>query len=75
VGRKVEYQGYTVESTPIHDTAWGKWRLHILISVETSQGIQTREFSSHVLYSTEQEGALNCTRKRGVARSYQPGQA
>ena len=56
MGKKAEYQGYTIESLP---QPGEKWRLHILISVNTSQGIQTREFSADVLYATEEEADIH----------------
>jgi hypothetical protein len=57
--KTVEYQGYTIESAP-HPLADGeKWRLHILISVDDSRGVRTREFSAEVWYATEQEAHIH----------------
>ena len=59
MGKTVEYQGYTIESAP-HPLADGeKWRLHILISVDDSRGVRTREFSAEVVYATEQEADIH----------------
>ncbi len=59
MARTVEYQGYTIQSRPQYEATWDKWRLRIFISVEDHQGIQSREFSSEVLYSTEQEADIH----------------
>jgi hypothetical protein len=59
MGKTVEYQGYTIESAP-HPLGDGeKWRLHILISVDDSRGVRTREFSAEVVYATEQEADIH----------------
>ena len=57
--KTVEYQGYTIQSAPQYDTDWEKWRLRIVISVEDHQGIRSCEFSSKVLYTTEQEADIH----------------
>ncbi|MBH0198301.1 MAG: hypothetical protein HP497_02635 [Nitrospira sp.] len=59
MGKKAEYKGYTIESAPHHEANWGKWGLHIFISVQHPRGIQTREFSSDVLYATEEEADVH----------------
>jgi len=59
MGKQAEYKGYTIESTPHYDATWDKWRLRIFISVQHPRGIQTREFSSEVLYTTEQEADVH----------------
>jgi hypothetical protein len=59
MAKTVEYQGYTIQSRPYHDTNWDKWQIRILISCESPQGIRTREFSSMVLYGTEQEADIH----------------
>lgn len=53
--KTVEYQGYTIQSSPKYEANLEKWRLRIFISVEDHQVIRSREFSSEVLYTTEQE--------------------
>jgi hypothetical protein len=59
MGKKAEYQGYTIESAPHRETDWDKWQLHILISVQSPHGIQTREFTADVLYATEEEADIH----------------
>ncbi len=55
----VEYQGYKIESVPQYRTDRAKWQLHIYISVDDHRGVRTREFSSEVLYATEQEADIH----------------
>lgn len=55
----VEYQGYTIQSAPQYITTWELWHLHIVISVDDHRGIRAREFSSAVLYKTEQEADIH----------------
>jgi hypothetical protein len=50
-----EYQGYTIQSTPQYQTDRDTWRAHIVISVEDFRSVRAREYSSDVLFSTEQE--------------------
>jgi hypothetical protein len=58
--KTVKYQGYTIQSSPRYEANWEKWRLRIFISVEDHhQIIRSREFSSEVLYKTEQEADIN----------------
>ena len=57
--KTVQYQGYTIQSSPQYETDWEKWRLRIFISVEDHRGIRSREFSSEVLYRTEQEADIH----------------
>jgi len=59
MGKTVEYKGYTIESVPYPETNREKWRIHILISVLQPSDIQTREFSTHVLYETEAEADVH----------------
>ena len=59
MGKIVEYQGHIIQSSPQYDANWTKWRLCISISVEDYQGIRSREFSSAVLYRTEQEADIH----------------
>ena len=57
--KTVEYQGYTIQSTPHHLGDGEKWRLRILISVDDSRSVRTREFSAEVWYATEQEADIH----------------
>ena len=59
MAKTVEYEGYTILSRPYYDTNWDKWQIRILISCESPRGIRTREFSSMVLYGTEQEADIH----------------
>ena len=59
MGKTVKYQGYTIQSSPKYEASWEKWRLRIFVSVEDHQIIRSREFSSEVLYKTEQEADIN----------------
>jgi len=59
MAKTVEYEGYTIQSRPYYDTNWDKWQIRILLSCESPQGIRTREFSSIVLYGTEQEADIH----------------
>jgi hypothetical protein len=59
MGKTTEYQGYTIQSTPHYETEWKKWRLRIVVSAEDFRGVQTREFSSEILYATEQEAEIH----------------
>ncbi len=59
MAKTVEYQGYTIQSAPSHLMEDEKWRLRVFISVEDNRGVRTREFSSDVLYTTEQEADIH----------------
>jgi PilZ domain len=59
MAKTVEYEGYTIQSTPLHLAEAEKWRLRIVISFEDHRGVRTREFSSEVLYATEQEADIH----------------
>ena len=59
MAKTVEYEGYTIHSTPQYQTDREKWRLRIVISFKDHQGVRTREFSSEVLYATEQEADIH----------------
>ena len=59
MAKTAEYQGYRIESTPHYETEWEKWRLRIFISMKDSRSIHRREFSSEVLYATEQEADIH----------------
>lgn len=59
MAKTVEYQGYTIQSAPSHLMEDERWRLRVFISVEDNRGVRTREFSSEVLYMTEQEADIH----------------
>jgi len=59
MAKTVEYEGYKIQSSPHYQTDWEKWRLCISISLEDHRGVRTREFSSEVLYATEQEADIH----------------
>lgn len=59
MAKTVEYEGYTLQSRPYYDTNWDKWQIRIRISCESPQGFRTREFSSMILYGTEQEADIH----------------
>jgi hypothetical protein len=61
MAKTVEYEGYTIQSAPHHPVDSERWRLRIFISVDDSRGVRTREFSSEVLYATEQEADIHGT--------------
>jgi len=55
MGKTVEYQGYKIQSAPYPLANGETWRLRIFIALEDHRGVRTREFSSDVVYATEQE--------------------
>jgi hypothetical protein len=59
MGKTVEYQGYTIQSTPHHQADGENWQLRIFISVEDHRGVKTREFSADVVYATELEADVH----------------
>jgi hypothetical protein len=61
MAKTIEYEGYTIQSAPHHLVDGEKWRLRIFISFEDHRGVRTREFSSDVLYATEQEADIHGT--------------
>jgi len=61
MAKTVEYEGYTIHSTPQYQTDSEQWRLRIFISFEDHRGVRTREFSADGLYSTEQEADIHGT--------------
>ena len=61
MAKTVEYEGYTIHSTPQYQTDSEQWRLRIFISFEDHRGIKTREFSADGLYATEQEADIHGT--------------
>lgn len=61
MAKTVEYEGYTIHSTPQYQTDSEQWRLRIFISFRDHQGTRTREFSAEGLYATEQEADIHGT--------------
>lgn len=59
MGKTVEYQGYTIQSSPHHLADGAKWQLRIFVSVDDHRGVKTRDFSADVLYATEQEADIH----------------
>lgn len=59
MAKTVEYEGYTIQSAPLYVKEWQKWQLRIVISLKVQQGARTREFSTEVLYVTEQEADIH----------------
>jgi hypothetical protein len=59
MGKTVEYEGYTIQSTPHYATDREKWQLRIFISVDDHRGVRTREFSADVVYATEPEADIH----------------
>lgn len=57
--KMIEYQGYTIQSSPHHHADGEKWNLRIFVSVENLRGVKTREFSADVWYTTEQEADIH----------------
>ena len=61
MAKTVEYEGYTIQSAPRYVQEEEKWQLRIVISFKVPQGDRTQEFSSDVLYATEQEADIHGT--------------
>ena len=61
MGKTVLYEGYTIQSFPRYLAEWEKWQLCIAISTKPHGGMTRREFSSDVLYATEQEADTHGT--------------
>jgi hypothetical protein len=59
MAKTAEYEGYTIQSTPLYVKEWEKWQLRIVISCKGVQGDRTRELSSAVLYATEHEADIH----------------
>ena len=59
MGKTLEYQGYTIQSSPHHQADGEKWQLRIFVSVDDHRSVKTREFSADVLYATEQEADIH----------------
>jgi len=61
MAKTVEYEGYTIHSTPHYQTDSEQWQLRIFLSFTDHQGSRTREFSADGLYVTEQEADIHGT--------------
>ena len=59
MSKTVQYEGYTIQSSPKYLADGKQWQLCIVISVEQPSGVKPREFSSDVLYATEQEADIH----------------
>lgn len=59
MGKTLEYQGYTIQSSPQHLADGEKWQLRIFVSVDDHRGVKAREFSADVVYATEQEADIH----------------
>jgi hypothetical protein len=59
MGKTVEYQGYKILSAPHYRADGENWRRHIVISLEDHRGYRSREFSSNIVYATEQEADIH----------------
>jgi PilZ domain len=59
MGKTVDYQAYTIQSSPHRLVHSEKWQLRIFISLDNHRGVKTREFSADVLYATEQEADIH----------------
>ena len=44
MGKTLEYQGYTIQSSPQHLADGEKWQLRIFVSVDDQRGVKAREF-------------------------------
>jgi hypothetical protein len=55
----VLYEGYAIQSSPRYLAEWEKWKLCIVISFKQHGAMQSREFSSEVLYMTEQDAGIH----------------
>ena len=58
MAKTVLYEGYAILSSPRYVAEAEKWQLCIAISIRPHGGVKPREFSSEVLYATEQEAEL-----------------
>ena len=59
MGKTLEYQGYTIQSSPYHLADGEKWQLRIFVSVDDHRGVKAREFSADGVYATEQEADIH----------------
>ena len=59
MGKTIQYEGYTIQSSPRCRAGGEKWQLCIVIAFEQPSGVNTREFSADGLYATEQEADIH----------------
>jgi PilZ domain len=59
MSKTVLYEGYTIQSSPRHLAESEKWQLCIFLSMKQHGTMKPREFSSEVLYATEQEADVH----------------
>jgi hypothetical protein len=59
MSKTVLYEGYAIQSSPRHLAEGEKWQLCIVISFKQPGAMKPREFSSEVLYTTEQEADIH----------------
>ncbi len=59
MGKSVKYQGYKIQSAPHHLADDEPWRVRIFISVDDHRVARAREFSTDVVYATEQEADIH----------------
>ena len=58
MAKTILYEGYAILSSPRYVAESETWLLCIVISIRPHGGVKPREFSSEVLYATEQEAEL-----------------
>ncbi|TKS63855.1 MAG: PilZ domain-containing protein [Nitrospira sp.] len=59
MGKTLEYQGYTIQSSPQHLADGEKWQLRIFVSMDDHRGVKAREFLADGVYATEQEADIH----------------
>ncbi|MEP6959183.1 MAG: PilZ domain-containing protein [Nitrospirota bacterium] len=59
MSKTVLYEGYAILSSPRYVAESDKWQLCIVISIRPHGWVKPREFSSEVLYPTEQEADIH----------------
>ena len=55
----VLYEGYSIRSFPKYLEEWEKWQFRIVISFKQHGAMQSREFSSDILYITEHDADIH----------------
>lgn len=61
MGQTVLYEGYAIQSSPKYLAESKNWQVCIVISPRPHGGVKPREFSSDVVYATEQEADIQGT--------------
>lgn len=59
MSNRVLYEGYVIQSSLRYLSEWKQWQLCIFISFQQHGAMKPREFSSEVLYPTEQEADIH----------------